>query len=59
VVYRPTVEGRGKIIMAALAALEPGKAYTIVHIVHGVHLVVEGFENTPGGGLYWTEFSAE
>lgn len=56
VVYRPTLKGRGAIIMTELAALKPGGQYRIVRIDEGVSVVVEGFENAVGGGLYWTEF---
>ncbi len=45
--------------MTELAALKPGSKYKVVRIDSGVSVVVEGFENTAGGGLYWTEFSAE
>lgn len=58
VVYRPTLKGRGAVIMTDLAALKPGNKYRIVRIDDGVSIVVEGFENAVGGGLYWTEFSA-
>jgi hypothetical protein len=59
VVYRPSNKGRGAIIMTDLAALKPGNRYKIARIDESVYVVVEGFENTVGGGLYWTEFSSE
>lgn len=59
VVYRPTLKGRGAVIMTDLAALKPGNKYKIVRIDEGISVVVEGFENAVGGGLYWTEFSAK
>ena len=59
VVYRPTNKGRGSVIMTDLAALKPGNKYKIARIDSGVYVVVEGFANAVGGGLYWTEFSAE
>lgn len=59
VIYRPTDKGRGSVIMTDLAALKPGNKYKIVRIDEGISVVVEGFENAIGGGLYWTEFSAE
>jgi len=59
VVYRPTLKGRGAVIMTDLAALKPGNKYKIVRIDEDVSVVVEGFENAVGGGLYWTEFSAK
>lgn len=59
VVYRPSERGRGAVIMTDLSALKPGNSYKIVRIDRGVCLVVEGFENAAGGGLYWAEFSRE
>ena len=44
--------------MTDLSALKPGNKYKIVRVDDGVSVVVEGFENAVGGGLYWTEFSA-
>jgi hypothetical protein len=58
VVYRPTSKGRGAVIMTELADLIPGHAYKIVRIDNEKCLVVEGFENAAGGGVYWKEFSA-
>jgi hypothetical protein len=58
VIYRPSNKGRGSIIMTDLRALKPGEKYKIVRIDKEVYLVIEGFENSHTGGLYWTEFSA-
>ena len=58
VVYRPTLKGRGAIIMTDLAALKHGEKYKIARIDEGLYVVPEGFENAVGGGLYWTEFAA-
>jgi hypothetical protein len=58
VVYRPSNRGRGLVVMTDLAALKPGNLYKITRIDDEVYIVVEGFENAVGGGLYWTEFSA-
>jgi hypothetical protein len=44
--------------MTDLSALEPGRKYKIVHIEKGSYVVPEGFENSIGGGLYWTEFTS-
>lgn len=57
VFYRPSDKGRGAVVMTELAALKPGNQYRVVRIDNGICLVVEGFENAAGGGLYWTEFS--
>ena len=59
VVYRPSNRGRGLVVMTDLAALKPGEKYKIARIDNDLYVVVEGFENAVGGGLYWTEFSAE
>jgi len=45
--------------MTDLASLEPGNRYRIVRIDNEAYVVTEGFENAIGGGLFWTEFSAE
>jgi hypothetical protein len=45
--------------MTEFAALKPGAKYKIVRIENGEYLVPEGFENSAGGGLYWTEFADE
>jgi hypothetical protein len=59
VVYRPSVKGRGAIIMTDLAKLVPGQKYRIAKIEDGINIVPEGFETAIGEGLYWTEFSIE
>jgi hypothetical protein len=56
IIYKPSVIGRGKIIMTDLANLKPGERYKIARIDDGVYVVVEGFENSIPSGLYWTEF---
>jgi hypothetical protein len=58
VAYRPSSRGRGLGVMTDLAALKPGNLYKITKIIDESYIVVEGFENTVAGGLYWTEFSA-
>lgn len=57
VVYRPTLKGRGSIIMTDLSALKHGEKYKVARIDEGLYVVLEGFENAVGGGLYWTEFA--
>ena len=59
VVYRPTNKGRGAIIMTDLAKLVPGAKYKVARIDEDVCIVPAGFEDAVGGGLYWTEFSAD
>jgi hypothetical protein len=56
VVYRPSAAGRGKSVMTDFARLEPGKRYRVVRIEKNAYLVLEGFESSAAGGLYWTEF---
>ena len=56
VIYRPTLHGRGSVVMTELRRLQPGNNYKIVRIDNDVYIVVEGFENAVGGGLYWNEF---
>lgn len=58
-IYRPSNKGRGAVVMTDLAALEPGTRYKVARIDRGQYVVVEGHEDAVGGGLYWTEFSAE
>jgi len=43
--------------MTELANLVPGRPYRVAHVVQGQYVVVEGFEEASGGGLYWTEFA--
>jgi hypothetical protein len=58
VVYRPSSRGHALDIMID-PQLQKGRSYKIVRIDKDVYVVVEGFENAAGGGIYWTEFSAE
>jgi hypothetical protein len=57
--YRPSLKGEG------LAANDPawttpksGAAVRIAAIERGKYVVCEGYDH-PGGGTYWTEFSAD
>ena len=59
VVYRPSNRGKGLDVMTDFARLKTGERYKIARIDRDVYLVIEGFENATGGGLYWTEFSAK
>ena len=45
--------------MTELAALVPGQKYKIVGIDGDAYICVEDFEKSAGGGLHWSEFSAE
>jgi hypothetical protein len=57
VVYRPTIRGRGQGVMTDLAQLVPEGEYVVALIREGKYVVVRGFEDSPGGGLFWTEFA--
>ena len=57
VVYSPSTRGRDLLAMSDLANLVPGRRYEIVKIENDAYVFVRGFENTPEGGLYWTEFT--
>jgi len=59
VIYRPSARGKGLVVMTDLAALQPGKRYKVARIDDGVFVVLEGFEDSMAGGLFWTEFSSE
>jgi hypothetical protein len=59
VVYRPSVRGRGHVVHTDLAGLVPGRSYRVAQIVEERFVVIEGFENSPGGGLFWSEFEAK
>jgi hypothetical protein len=43
--------------MTELAELVPGNRYRIARVVDAAYIVVEGYEDSATGGLYWTEFS--
>jgi hypothetical protein len=56
VIYRPSAIGRDKSTMTDLRALKPGSRYKVVRIDKGVYVVLEGYESSSAGGLYWSEF---
>ena len=58
VVYRPSTRGRDLDVMSSHEQqLRSGKKYEIERIEKGNYIVVKGYKH-PGGGIYWTEFSA-
>jgi len=57
VVYRPSSRGPGQATMTDLAAMIPGERYRVSRVVGDSYVVVEGFEDSPTGGIYWTEFA--
>ena len=56
VTYRPTQIGRDKLLHTDFADLQPGSRYKIARIEKEAYVVPEGYEESPEGGLYWTEF---
>ena len=56
VVYRPTQKGADLLTMET-EKLRPLTRYRVREIQNGKYVIVEGY-NHPGGGIYWTEFSA-
>lgn len=57
VVYRPSSRGRSHNVMTDLQQLEVGHEYTVARMERGNYVVLRGFENSPTGGLFWTEFA--
>ncbi len=58
VIYQPSQKGLGfDANSKPQERLKPGNKYTIANIEKENYIVVEGYSH-PGGGLYWTEFSA-
>lgn len=53
VVYNPSARGHA---YDDGERLETGKVYLVRAIVQESYVVVEGYEDHPGGGIYWTEF---
>jgi hypothetical protein len=53
VIYNPSQRGYDLIDGERL---ERGGRYKIKKIVQESYVVVEGYEDHPGGGIYWTEF---
>jgi hypothetical protein len=58
VIYRPSFRGRALNVMTDLAELKPDGKYKVARVESDYYVVVEGSEDSSGGGLYWTEFSA-
>ncbi len=57
VAYRPSSRAKALGVMTDLAKLESGQIYKVARIDKGAYVVLEGFENSTPGGLYWTEFT--
>ena len=59
VVYRPSRRGLDADVMAPPSQrLIVGHSYRIAEVVQEAYVVPEDYVH-PGGGIYWTEFSAE
>jgi hypothetical protein len=56
VVYRPSLRGRGLLVMTDLAKLVPDAVYRVVEIENAEYLVLKGFEKSLPRSLHWTEF---
>ncbi len=54
--YKPSGRTIGLNAMTDLANLKVGQTYRIVDVVKDMYVVVEGFEDSPTGGLAWNEF---
>ena len=55
VIYEPAAHGQ--LVNTDLAVLQRGVKYKIARVDKRKYVALEGFENSPGGGIYWTEFS--
>ena len=56
--YKPRLHGMGLRTPVAFEILKYGQTYRVADVRNELYVVVEGLENHPGGGLYWTEFEA-
>lgn len=59
VIYRPEIKNRELVLNSRWEDLVPGARYKIAAIVQEMYIVPQGFEDAPGGGLIWTDFSRE
>jgi hypothetical protein len=59
VTYVPTREGLGKSVMTDFHDLVPGNKYRVAQVIGGAYIVPEGYESSPSGGIYWTEFKRD
>jgi hypothetical protein len=57
VTYSPSDHDRGNLVMTEYVDLKRGGTYRITRIDKDFYLVLEGFEKTACGGLFWTLFS--
>lgn len=55
--YRPTVAGRGHLVMTDLAKLERNAVYRIFEIIEDDYVVLEQFETAIPNAIHWTEFT--
>ena len=56
IAYKPSLRGRGLLVMTDLAKLVPNALYRVVEVENAGYLVLEGFENSLPRSLHWTEF---
>ena len=57
VIYTPSLRGRSLVMHTDHAHLHPGDRYRIARVEQDAYLILEGFEDSPEGGLHWSEFS--
>jgi hypothetical protein len=57
VCYSPSSRGLALGLNSDLSVLVPGQRYRVASVQGSDYIVLEGFENSPGGGLWWSEFS--
>jgi L-threonylcarbamoyladenylate synthase len=55
VVFHPSFKGWGY-SRYEVKTLRIGHEYTVAKVQRGAYLLMKGYENQAGGGLYWTEF---
>jgi hypothetical protein len=55
--YTPSQKGLSHNLHTDLNALIPGERYQVASVQGSDYIVLVGFESSPGGGLYWSEFS--
>jgi hypothetical protein len=55
--YTPSQAGLAHSLHTDLNALVPGEHYQVASVFESDYLILVGFEGSPSGGLYWSEFS--
>jgi hypothetical protein len=55
--YTPSQKGLSHNLHTDLNELIPGERYQVASVRDTDYIVVVGFESSPTGGVYWSEFS--